>query len=374
MEWLNGLKIETVLVVFVVVLLGMGGSAQADFTFGEPRMLRTPLSSSEIECFNCISADGLEMYIERPVPSDDLLSLDWDLYVSARATTSDPWPVPVSLGPTVNSSGYVDGSACLSSDGLELYFCSNREGDGQLDIWVTSRRRRDTDWGAPVKLGPSVNGPSSNLTPWISSDGLELYFSSNRAGGSGNVDLWVSQRASTHDAWGVPMNLGSVVNSRADDCSPCLSPDGLILFFCDSDNPSFVYRAGGHGQTDMWMTQRKSTADPWQRPVNLGPGLNTSYLESQPRISPDGSVLYFTSSRPGMGDVSDIWQAPILPIVDFNGDSLVDSTDMCIMVDYLDMDEPWYDIGPLPWGDGIVDVQDLLVLAEHLCEDIPLLE
>jgi Tol biopolymer transport system component len=280
----------------------------------------------------------------------------------------------VSLGSTVNSSGTLDGFASLSSNGLELYFCSNREGDGLLDIWVTTRDSKDADWGAPVRLGPSINGTGSNLTPWISSDGLELYFSSNRPGGSGNVDIWVSQRASTHEPWQMPVNLGPTVNSTKDDCFPCLSPDGLVLFFSDTDNPSSLFRSGGHGQTDMWMTRRKSTTDPWERPVNLGPGINTSYLDGQPRISPDGSVLYFTSSRPGTAGFSNIWQAPILPTLDFNGDSRVDADDMCIMMDYWDTDEPWCDVGPMPWGDGIVYVQDLIVLTEHLFEECPPVE
>ncbi|MHC4433878.1 MAG: hypothetical protein ACYTBS_18710, partial [Planctomycetota bacterium] len=85
--------------------------------------------------------------------------------------------------------------------------------------------------------------------------------------------------------------------------------------------------------------------------------------ESDASISADGSTLYFTSNRSGGWD---LWQAPIVPIVDFNGDGIVDSADMCIMVDYWGTDETLCDIGPMPWGDGIVDVHDLTILAEHL--------
>ncbi len=60
----------------------------------------------------------------------------------------------------------------------------------------------------------------------------------------------------------------------------------------------------------------------------------------------------------------------IIPVVDLNGDGIVDSADMCIMVDHWGTDEPLCDIGPMPWGDGIVNVQDLIVLAEHLFEDV----
>ena len=88
-------------------------------------------------------------------------------------------------------------------------------------------------------------------------------------------------------------------------------------------------------------------------------------------ISADGSMLYFDSNRPGGSGEGDLWQASIEPIVDLNGDGIVDSADMCIMVDHWGTDESLCDIGPMPWGDGIVDVQDLIVLAEHLFEEFP---
>jgi hypothetical protein len=84
-------------------------------------------------------------------------------------------------------------------------------------------------------------------------------------------------------------------------------------------------------------------------------------------------MLYFCSERPGGlgGPYGDIYQAPIIPIVDFNGDCIVDAEDMCIMVDHWGEDYSLCDIGPMPWGDGVVDVEDLVVLAEHLFETIP---
>jgi hypothetical protein len=69
----------------------------------------------------------------------------------------------------------------------------------------------------------------------------------------------------------------------------------------------------------------------------------------------------------------DIWQVSILPVVDLNDDGIVDAADMCIMVDYWGTDDSLCDIGPMPWGDGVVDVQDLIVLAEHLFEDYRLI-
>jgi hypothetical protein len=93
-------------------------------------------------------------------------------------------------------------------------------------------------------------------------------------------------------------------------------------------------------------------------------------LDGHPDISADGSTIFFMSTRPGGLGGHDLWQASIEPVVDLNGDGIVDSADMCIMVDHWHTDEPFYDIGPTPLGDGIVDVQDLIVLSEHLFEDV----
>jgi hypothetical protein len=119
------------------------------------------------------------------------------------------------------------------------------------------------------------------------------------------------------------------------------------------------------------MTTRATTDDDWGIPVNLGPPINTSALEGSPTILPDGYSICFTSDRPGGPGNHDIWQASIDPIVDFNSDGIVDSADMCIIVDNWGIDNPLCDIGPMPWGDGVVDVEDLIVLAEHLFEEFP---
>jgi hypothetical protein len=84
--------------------------------------------------------------------------------------------------------------------------------------------------------------------------------------------------------------------------------------------------------------------------------------------------LYFSdfgTPRPGGFGNSDIWRAPIIPVVDLNADGIVDAADMGIMVDQWGEDYSLCDIGPMPWGDGIVDVQDLIVLADHLFEEFP---
>jgi len=120
------------------------------------------------------------------------------------------------------------------------------------------------------------------------------------------------------------------------------------------------------------MTRRANLSAPWQAPVNLGPQVNSSVFEGRPRISLDGSKLYFNTNSDGIWNN---WQASIEPICDFNADGIVDIMDIGIMIEHWYTDDPLCDIGPMPWGDGIVDAQDLKVLAEHLfTEENPLAE
>ena len=83
-----------------------------------------------------------------------------------------------------------------------------------------------SDWSAPVNLGPVINSSDNEAGATLSRDRLALYFASNRPGGFGLADLFVSQRASVEDPWGLPVNLGPVLNSAAEDTNPNLSRDG----------------------------------------------------------------------------------------------------------------------------------------------------
>jgi hypothetical protein len=114
------------------------------------------------------------------------------------------------------------------------------------------------------------------------------------------------------------------------------------------------------------MARRTTTSDPWGTPVNLGPKVNSSSHENCARISADGATLHFFSLRPGGILSQDLWQVPVIPIVDFNGDGNVDGCEVCMIVDAWGTDDSLCDIGSMPWGDGVVDLEDLRTLAEHI--------
>ena len=362
MKWLNTNKMTMVVVGIVAAVVLGGGRAKADFTFGEPTNLGPTINSSRGDDGLTISSDGLTMFFGSSRAGS------WDIWMASRETTEDAWSTPENLGAPVNSPESGEGYPSISTDGLELYFCSlywqsqRPGGSGGGDLWVTKRVSGFEPWETPENLGPLVNSTSADSEPSISADGLDLYFSSERPGGEGDMDLYVTTRPTKNDGWCTPVNLGSVVNSSSLDMNPCISADGLALFFRSS-------RPGGYGSSDIYLTTRASTSDRWEEPVNLGPIINNSASQVAHYVSPDGNTLYLDTGGPSMGSY-DFWQVSIIPIVDLNGDGIVDAGDMCTIVDHWGESYSLCDIGPTPLGDGIVDDQDLIVLAEHLFKEV----
>ena len=362
------------MVVWSAVALGLLAAcgtpvARADFTFGEPVKVGSNIPGiSGADDIDCFSYDGLEMYIASPRAGGQG---DYDLWVLKRASVDEAWGPPQNLGPAVNSP-QGDYYASISADGLTLYFGSWREGSssdwtGNDDTYVTTRATRNDPWGPAVNMGPTVNRSGvQERSPWISPDGLELYFMSWRSGGYGQSDFWVTRRTTENDPWTEPVNLGPIVNSTYNESYLSLSPDGLLLLFSESFTVR-PRRPGGCGGNDMWMVRRASLSAPWQTPVNLGPKINCPSDDALPRISPDGRTLYFCSDRTGW----DNWQAPIDPILDFNGDRRVDDQDVMILRAHWGQNYPLCDIGPMPWGDGIVDAEDLKILTNQAVNPAP---
>jgi beta-lactamase regulating signal transducer with metallopeptidase domain/Tol biopolymer transport system component len=344
------------LAVLACVVLTNAYVAKADFTFGSPTSLGPVVNSSRYDANPKISPDGLSFFFcsDRPGGSGNR-----DLWVTTRPTTRDDWGPPVNLGPNVNSPE-IEESSSLTSNGLELYFNSTRPGGyGDQDIWLTTRATTNDGWGQPVNLGPTINTSAGEGSLSLSADGLTLFFGSDREGGLGSYDIWVAKRATPSAPWDEPVNLGPNVNSKSSDARPCISSNGLVLFFGS-------LRPGGPAARNIYISTRSTTDSPWNPAICLGSPVNNGALNDYPSISTDGSTLYFATNR--SDSWGDIWQVSILPVVDFNGDGLVDCVDICMLVDHLDTNEPLYDIAPVPLGDGIVDVQDLIVLTEHLTQ------
>jgi len=235
----------------------------------------------------------------------------WYAVVSGRPPQVDlPTRADFTFGEPVNLQSTFplldlanDFLGCISADGLEMYFDSIRGGgQGKDDLWVCKRASVEDDWGPPENLGPAVNSASMEQVVSLSGDGLELYVFSLRPGDPGNGDLYVSKRATRNSPWGPARNLGPKVNSPYVDFTPRVSFDGLELYFSSN-------RPAGHGGTDLYVSARATPDDPWGDPVNLGPAVNSPAGDTFACPSQDGLLLFFASARPGGNGDWDIWVA-----------------------------------------------------------------
>jgi len=153
------------------------------------------------------------------------------------------------------------------------------------------------------------------------------------------------------------VNLGSRINSNRTEGNPQISDDGLWLFYSSS-------RTGGLGEEDLYMATRETVDSVWGTPVNMGPLINTLGKDTSISICSKACTMFICSGRSGGVGRRDIWEIPVAPIVDFNGDGKVDEVELTAVVDHWHTDTTLCDVAPAPFGDGFVDVQDLLVFAE----------
>ena len=167
---------------------------------------------------------------------------------------------------------------------------------------------RYSDWSVPVNLGPAINTAFGDRHPAIGKKGLSLFFSSDRPGGQGGDDLWLSRRPSVNHPWGTPQNLGATVNTPGTEYAPAFSRDGHWMLFISS-------RAGGHGAEDIWASYREHVRDDfgWEPPINLGTPINSAQDDGAPTLVEDEDndtvTLYFASNRPGGAGDFDIYAA-----------------------------------------------------------------
>jgi WD40 repeat protein len=179
-------------------------------------------------------------------------------------------------------------------------------------IELATASERYSDWSAPVNLGAPINTPATEQKGTLSKDGLTLYFGSDRPGGFGSLDVYVSHRATLESPWEDPVNLGPAINSSGFDNAPSLSNDEHLLFFSSN-------RPGGLGQFDIYVSRRKNPNIDfgdlgWQPAVNVGPGVNSPDVDIAPmylQSAEEGPAnLYFGRGLQSSG-LSDIYVAPV---------------------------------------------------------------
>jgi Tol biopolymer transport system component len=203
--------------------------------------------------------------------------------------------------PSFNGDG-LDGCPFVSRDDKTFYMASNRDGGvGGIDIWVSTRAKAGDPWGAPVNVGEPVNSTSNDFCPTISRDGHTFFFVSNRPDGCGGDDIYTARR---HNARGFQhvTNIGCEANSAGNEASPSPLPQsgaGPVLYFSSTGH-------GGLGGPDLFMSER--TGGVYGAPVAV-PGVNSASIDEQPNIRRDGLEIFFFSNRDGGEGGNDIWSA-----------------------------------------------------------------
>lgn len=223
------------------------------------------------------------------------------------------WSAPVNLGPVINS-GLSDQGPAISKDGRSLYFTSDRSGGlGGFDMYVSQRARADEPWGSPVNLGPTVNTTFDEGNQALSRDGHFLFFQSKRPGGLGLIDIWVSYRRHKHDdfGWQPAVNLGAGVNSAANDNGPSYFENDEGDCENDGEGAAQLYfgsdRPGGLGAADIYLSEQM--ADGSFGPPVLVTELSSPMGENRPSIRRDGLEIFFQSNRIGSLALGDLWVA-----------------------------------------------------------------
>ena len=251
------------------------------------------------------SKDGLTIYMasNRPGGQGGL-----DIWAAYRESADDPFGAPVNLGAPINTAADEFCPTPLT-DGHTLLFVSTKAGGcGGSDIYV-ARDQVKRGWGQPVHLDCTVNSAGDEASPFFvpEENGGALYFSSTRAGGftadapgavTGDADIYVSP-VSAEGVVAAP-ELAPGLNTPSNDFRPNVRRDALEVFF-DSN------RGGGSGGLDIWSATRLTTSDPWSAPVNLGPNVNSAANETRPYISWGGTTLYFGTTRAGVEGSGDIF-------------------------------------------------------------------
>ncbi|HEY3388240.1 MAG TPA: OmpA family protein [Prolixibacteraceae bacterium] len=215
-----------------------------------------------------------------------------DFYVSRK--DSSGWQKALPLGPPVNT-GENEGAQCISADGRLLFYtgCNRPDGLGSCDIYMSVRQKGK--WSEPVNLGKPVNSGSWESQPSVSADGHWLYFTSNRGGGKGKMDIWRAESIGVtpegFPVYGKVINIESI-NTPGNELSPFIHADGKTLYFASDFWP-------GMGGKDLFFVSIDSTKT--SIPQNLGYPVNTSNNEEGLVVEVSGERAWYTANNSGFG-------------------------------------------------------------------------
>lgn len=248
----------------------------------DPKPVGNGINTSAGEYLPSLTADGLTMIFTRLEYGDE------NFYQSEKK--DGVWQTATPLE-GVNTPQN-EGAQNISPDGSWLVFTAcNRRGDGSqgsCDLYWS--QQKNGQWTKPQPFSNTINSADWEAQPCISHDGRSILFSSIRPGGKGGKDLWQTDRQADNK-WSTPSNLGPLLNTPGDEQTPYLHPDNQTLYFTSDGHP-------GMGKNDLYFSRRQPDGS-WGQPQNLGYPINTKASEGTLTVSLDGRTAYFAADKPG---------------------------------------------------------------------------
>ena len=258
-----------------LLTLGRQQSTSVEYAFGVPERVEELAADNDTDN-PTLTADGLEIFY---TARDG----DADVYHSVRSSPSGPFG-PREPIESVSSDSF-DTSPAISADGLTLWLASERDGgQGKLDIWVSKRNSRDAAWPSP-ELVEALNSEKREIPRPPGAKGLIMPLSSDR---DGPYWIYLAHRDSADAEFGAPELVASLADPARTAVDAFLTDDGLTLFF-----------TGGpvdNDKLDLYVCERSSLESDFG-PAEPLTALNTEHDERDPWLSRDGTVLYFSSDR-----------------------------------------------------------------------------
>lgn len=248
-----------------------------------PQNLGDSINSSESEYFPSMPIDGkLFVFTRREGLGPQA---NEDFFASERNNKN--WGKAIRLPGAINTAQN-EGAQNISQDGNWLVFtgCNRPDGEGSCDIYISYKTA--DGWSPAFNLGNKVNTDQWESQPSLSPDKRDLYFASRRFGGYGGSDLWVAHLLPS-GKWSEPENLGPEVNTPGDEQTPFIHADNQTLYFTSNGLP-------GYGNDDIYVV-RKGTDGKWGKPENLGYPINTIENEGSLFVAADGKTAYYASDR-----------------------------------------------------------------------------
>lgn len=257
-----------------------------------PRTLKD-VSTPDDEYLPIITADNQTLYFTRRTYQTSRTAYgeekkQIEKFSVAQARAENLFENGGSLTYPFNQQGN-EGGASLTADNKYMYFTICRQDGSNFNCDIYYSVFQKNEWGEIRSMGPGVNGPNSwDSQPSVSADGRTLYFASNRSGGLGEIDIWKTTK-NADGSWSAPENLGPGINTPGSEKSPFFHSDGQTLYFCSNGQMGF----GGH---DIFMSKLEEGGN-WKTPRNLGYPINSEKDDLGFFVSTDGKTGYFASDK-----------------------------------------------------------------------------